>query len=72
VCGQPVVPWRRGWRRPWTTIHEACLTQVCRFCGATFTVRRACAGQFCCKEHGDSFRTFRMSAGEAEARGMFA
>lgn len=51
VCKRPVKPWRRGWRRPTTTIHEACLTSQCLFCGATFEVRKERVGKFCCDKH---------------------
>ena len=56
VCGRHVIPWRRGWRRPHTTIHESCLTSVCRWCGVSFTVKKECKGLFCCDAHQQAFR----------------
>jgi len=51
VCGTPVTPWRRGWRRPTTTIHSECLLAKCLFCRTTFTVGKERRGLFCCNEH---------------------
>lgn len=58
VCRLPVVPWRRGWRRPTTTIHERCIQQKCRFCGSTFKVEKERRGLFCCNEHQWSFKHY--------------
>jgi hypothetical protein len=58
VCGHVVTPWRRGWRRPTTTIHEACLRARCRFCLEWFTVRKERKGLFCCNEHQASFKFY--------------
>ena len=69
VCRLPVMPWRRGWRRPTTTIHEACLTQVCRFCGVTFTVQKERKGLYCCDAHQHSYRHYGMSAAALDAIG---
>lgn len=51
VCGQQVTPWRRGWRRPTTTIHAACLLQRCLYCRVQFVVGKERQGKFCCNEH---------------------
>ena len=72
VCRRPVTPWRRGWRRPTTTIHEGCLRRPCGFCGVEFVVGKERKGLFCCNEHQWSFRTFGCSAADAEARGQLA
>ena len=58
VCHKPVTPWRRGWRRPTTTIHQHCLVQRCRFCGAPFTVGKERRGLYCCNEHQWSYKTY--------------
>ena len=58
VCKQPVIPWRRGWRRPHTTIHERCLSQPCRFCGVVFRVAKERRGLFCCNAHQGLYRAF--------------
>lgn len=64
VCGRPVRPWRRGWRRPTTRIHAACRRAVCRFCGAVYLVGRGKRGRFCCNEHQWSFLHYGRPARE--------
>jgi len=57
VCQQPVIPWRRGWRRPTTTIHAPCLLAKCQYCGVLFTVGRLPRqGKFCCEAHHQAHR----------------
>jgi hypothetical protein len=62
VCRKPVTPWRRGWRRPTTTIHLECLLAKCLFCRTTFTVGKERHGLYCCNAHQFAHKNARMDA----------
>jgi hypothetical protein len=47
VCGEPVVPWRRGREKPTVTIHRACLRCRCLECQRWYVVKKERKGLFC-------------------------